>query len=88
MFGINTAIRSLATGASASIDSTARTIVGSLALVEQAVERRLDPKYQARKNLALNLESIKDLQETAKSCGFNTIEEGIEAINKIDELLK
>lgn len=88
MFGINNAIRSIATGTASSVDSLARTTVGSLALAEKAVTRRLNEKYQKRKDLALNMESIKDLKETAKSCGYNTLEEAIDEINRIDELLK
>lgn len=88
MFGLNNAIRSIATGTASSVDSLARTTVGSLALVEKAVTRRLDENYQKRKVLALNLESIKDLHETAKSCGFPSIEDGIKEIERIDALLK
>lgn len=88
MFGLNNAIRSIATGTASSVDSLARTTVGSLALVEQSVTRRLDENYQKRKTLALNMESIKDLKETAKSCGYNTLEEAIDEIERIDALLK
>nr|DAT94268.1 MAG TPA: hypothetical protein [Caudoviricetes sp.]DAX34550.1 MAG TPA: hypothetical protein [Caudoviricetes sp.] len=75
MFGLNTAIRSVATGVAASVDSASRTFVGSLTLVETAVTRRLDEKVQKAKTLQLHAEIYKDVQETAKSTGFTSVEE-------------
>lgn len=83
MFGLNTAVRSLATGVASSVDSLARTTVGSLALVEKAVERRLDSDYQKIKGASLKMEALKDVQETAKSCGFTSVEAGVEAYNSL-----
>lgn len=83
MFGLNTAVRSIATGISSSVDSVARTTVGSLALVEMAVQRRLDKDHQELKGAALKMETLKDVSETAKSCGFTSVEEGIDAYNAL-----
>lgn len=87
MFGLNTAVRSIATGVSSSVDSASRTIVGSLALVETAVTRRLDEKVQKAKTLQLRAEVYKDVQETAKSTGFTSVDEmKAEVTNFFDSL--
>ncbi len=83
MFGINNAIRSVATGIATSVDSTARTAVGGLALIELAVNRRLDSDYQNTKTESLRLEAIKDLKETAKSVGHSDV---LSAIKEADEI--
>ena len=83
MFGINTMVRSVATGVAASVDSISRTAVGSLALVEKAVERRLDSDYQEIKGASLKMEALKDVTETAKSCGFSSVEEGVDAYSTL-----
>lgn len=75
MFGLNTAVRSIATGVASSVDSASRTFVGSLAIVETAVTRRLDEKVQKAKTLQLRAEIYKDVQETAKSVGFASVNE-------------
>lgn len=81
MFGLNTAVRSIATGISSSVDSLSRTTVGSLALVETAVTRRLDEKVQKAKTLQLHAEIYKDVQETAKSTGFSSVDEMKEKVS-------
>ena len=75
MFGLNTMVRSVATGVASSVDSASRTVVGSLALVETAVTRRLDEQVQKAKTLQLRAEIYKDVQETAKSIGFKSVDE-------------
>ena len=81
MFGINTMIRSVATGVAASVDSLSRTTVGSLSLVETAVTRRLDEKVQKAKTLQLRAEIYKDVQDTAKSTGFTSVNEMKEEVS-------
>lgn len=81
MFGLNTAIRSVATGVAASVDSASRTFVGSLTLVETAVTRRLDEKVQKARTLQLHAEIYKDVQETAKSTGFQSVDEMKEKVS-------
>ncbi len=82
MFGLNTMVRSVATGVASSVDSASRTVVGSLALVETAVTRRLDEKVQKAKTLQLRAEIYKDVQETAKSTGFTSVDD---MKNKVSE---
>lgn len=82
MFGLNTMVRSVATGVASSVDSASRTVVGSLALVETAVTRRLDEKVQKAKTLQLRAEIYKDVQETAKSTGFQSVDD---MKNKVSE---
>lgn len=81
MFGLNTAVRSIATGVASSVDSASRTFVGSLAIVETAVTRRLDEKVQKAKTLQLRAEIYKDVQETAKSTGFSSVDEMKEKVS-------
>lgn len=87
MFGLNTAVRSIATGISSSVDSASRTVVGSLALVETAVTRRLDEKVQKAKTLQLRAEVYKDVQETAKSTGFTSVDEMKQEVNNFFDSL-
>lgn len=81
MFGLNTMVRSVATGVASSVDSASRTVVGSLALVETAVTRRLDEQVQKAKTLQLRAEIYKDVQETAKSTGFQSVDEMKEKVS-------
>jgi len=88
MFGLNNAIRSIATGTASSVDSVARSIVGTFALAEKAIERRLDADVQNAKTTALRLEAIKDLKETAKSVGHTDLSTSIKESEDIFALIR
>ena len=88
MFGLNNALRSVATGISSSVDSVARTTVGSLALAEKAIARRLDDDVQNAKITALRLEAVKDLKECAKSVGHTDLATAIKESEDIFALIR
>lgn len=88
MFGLNTAVRSLATGVASSVDSASRTFVGTLALAEKAIERRLDSDVQNSKTVQLRLEAVKDMKETAKAVGHNDLATAINEAEDIFALIR
>lgn len=87
MFGINNAIRSVATGISVSVDSAARTAVGGLSMLEEAVKRRSTEFAIATRTAQYELEITKDLEEASKSLGHKDLAEGIAHVNNVKALL-
>lgn len=87
MFGLNTMIRSVATGVAASVDSASRTFVGTLAIAEEAIERRSTEFARASRTAQYEMELTKDLEESARALGHKSVEDGVNHVNNVKALL-